>query len=70
MLELCYIGDYNRIVDSGLEGQQFRNEIRVGFFIEPPLKSSPEERKQCYLYSKERQYTYANQLTNLETTIL
>jgi hypothetical protein len=45
MLEFCYVGDYNRNVNSGTEGQQFKILIRVGFFIELPLKSSPNERK-------------------------
>ena len=30
-------------VSSGLEGQRFRNEIGVGFLIEPELKSSPND---------------------------
>ena len=40
----CGYLQMNRSVNSGPEGQQFRNEIRVGFLIEPPLKSSPNEK--------------------------
>ena len=31
-------------VTCGLEGQQFREEFKVGFFIKPPLKSSPNNK--------------------------
>ena len=31
-------------VNSGLEGQHFKNQIEVGFPIEPPLKSSPNDK--------------------------
>jgi len=30
---LCYVGDYNRNVNSGLEGHWFRNQFGVGFYI-------------------------------------
>ena len=36
--------DYNRNVNSGLEGQHFRNYIGVGIFITTPLKSSPNDK--------------------------
>ena len=39
-----YVGDYNRNVDSSLEGQYFRNLIGVGFFIKPLLQSSPNDK--------------------------
>ena len=49
-----------------LKGQQSRNEIEVGFFkIEAPLKSSPNDK--ILPSSKDGEYTYSNQLINLET---
>ena len=44
MLKFSYVGDYNKDVNSGLQGQQFRNLIGVCFLIEPPFKSSPNDR--------------------------
>ena len=44
MLKFYCMGYYNWNVDSGLPGQYFRNEIGVGFLIEPPLKSSPNNK--------------------------
>ena len=43
MLKFCYVGNYNKNVNSGLETQQFRNYVRVGFLIEPSLKLSPSD---------------------------
>ena len=40
----CYVGDYNKNVNSGFEEKQFRNCIRVDFAIEPPLKSSQNDK--------------------------
>lgn len=54
-------------VGCGLEGQHFRNSIKVGFWIEPPLKSFPNDKRlPC---SKKEAYTHSNQLTNLEIII-
>ena len=40
-LKLCFVGDHIRDFNNGLVGQHFRNEIGLGFLIEPALKSSP-----------------------------
>lgn len=49
-LKFYDLGDYNKNVHSDLEGQQFNNKVRLGFFIEIPFKS---ERANCDRYSNE-----------------
>ena len=51
--------------NGGLERQQLRNTIGVGFLSN--LHSNYLQMTRCYPHSKEGQYTYSNQLTNLET---
>ena len=65
-----YIGYYDRNVNSGLEDQQFRDQIRdkMVFLIESPLKSSANDT--MLSRSREGQYIYSNELTNLETIIV
>ena len=71
MLKICYVAKINRNVNSGLEGQQCRNEIGVGFLINPSLKLSPNEKNVTLIQKRGNiQYTYSNQLTSLETIIL
>ena len=64
------VGDYDRNVNSGLEDQQFRDQIRdkMVFLIESPLKSSANDT--MLSRSREGQYIYSNELTNLETFIM
>ena len=43
MLEFYYLRDYNRNVNSGLEGNKLYIKLGLIFFIKSPLKSSPSE---------------------------
>ena len=71
MLKIGFVAKINRNVSSGLEGQQCRNEIGVGFLINPSLKLSPNEKNATLVPKRGNiQYTYSNQLTSLETIIL
>ena len=44
MLKFCYLGGYDRIFNSGLEGNIVKVKLGVGVLIEPPLKSSPKDK--------------------------
>ena len=55
-LKFCYVGCYNRNINSDLEGQQFRYSTAIDFLSEPPLKSSPNVKK--WLPSFKRGATY------------
>ena len=49
---LNYVIRYNRNVNSGLEGYGLENKCGVDFFIEPPLKSSPNVNKITFVQKK------------------
>ena len=61
MLKFYYVGDYNRSKNSKIK-------LGVSYLIEPPLESSPID-KMLPLFKK-WQYTFSNQVTNVETIIL
>ena len=63
MLKICYVAKINRNVNSGLEGQQCRNEIGVGFLINPSLKLSPNE-KMLPSFKREAIYNIPTQISS------
>jgi hypothetical protein len=65
-LKFSYVAYYNRNVNSGFGGQHFRNEMGVALLIEPPLKSSPND-KMLPLFKRGGALCLLIQLTNLET---
>ena len=60
-MKFRYVGDYNKSVNSGLEGQQFRNKIGVGVLIEPPNdKMLPSFKRGAISLLKSRLPEYRN----------
>ena len=49
-----------------LRGNSLKSILGLGFFLIQPPRKSPQNEK-CYFHSKEGQYTYSNQLANLES---
>ena len=68
MLKFYWVWGYNRNVKNGLEGQQFKIKLRLVFWS--ILRSSHPQMTKCCPRLEEGQYTFSNQLTNLETIIL
>ena len=61
MLEFCYVGDYNRNVNSDMGGNNL--EFKLGLLFYHTFTQILSK----YQRWKEGQCTYSNQLTNLET---
>ena len=68
MSKFYYVRDYKRIVNSGCEGQRFRNYMRVGFFYRTSTQIN--SKRQNVTLIQKRGNIYSNQLTYLETIIL